>query len=197
MQDLPLGGSLCDCALFDKLHLRDTTVGLGLGTRYSSIRQIYQGKLLLSNNDNSTVGAQQDFIGFGLTSAVSVIYPLDRGFSLFSNTRGSVLIGPNHKVSTATANVAGSAAPSISLEETRTDVIPVGELEMGIEWGKMIGQGQPAQGQVKGTLVWVRAAVVGQIWGNVGFLSATNNQPSFKDRPLYLAGFSLMFGLER
>jgi hypothetical protein len=109
---------------------------------------------------------------------------------------GSTLVGPNHKLSSVNANFTGVPALALCLEENGTPFVPVGELEVGVEWGKMIGQGTPAQGQVKGKLVWARAGVTGQIWGNVGFLSVTDNNPSFDNRSLHLAGFSLTIGIE-
>jgi hypothetical protein len=45
-------------------------------------------------------------------------------------------------------------------------------------------------------LLWFKVGWVGQIWGDLGLLSATNQPQSFSHSSLFLQGFSVLAGID-
>jgi hypothetical protein len=186
--------------MFGKKHtpgcLEDLVVDLTLGTRYSSVSQNYTGSLTNglpgAGANVSTRYSSQSFRGVGLTGSAGLALPLGEDWVLFSNTRGSLLVGDNRKDSTLTVSVAGQPGVSSNINQTKTAWIPVAECEAGVEWGMRLAQklraGDPQP------LLTVRVAAVGQFWGDVGPLSAGSSQ-GFHTSNLFLVGASVMVGI--
>jgi hypothetical protein len=192
---LPLG----DYGCFEDTCLRDTVLLFTLGTRYSHLSQDYSASLN-SGGNGTTLTAHQDWDGFGLTSSLSYLHPLDGNLFLYGVSRGSVLVGTNNRTSTLLVVVPGSSTASTStkLTDNKTDLIPVGEFEFGMAWGKPLAP-RPADavrgaGQT-GPHLWIKAGLVANIWGNLGSLSAPDGSQGFSDSRLLLYGFSVQAGV--
>ena len=113
---------------------------------------------------------------------------------LFNNLRGSILVGDNAKDSTLAVTRAGVPGVSDSITQAKTEFIPVGELELGAQWVHEFGDvNRP---EVPAALFTVRIGMTGQIWGNVGPLSAGSAQ-AFRTSNLFLVGAHIMVGLQR
>jgi hypothetical protein len=180
--------------------LEDTIVLLTLGMRFSHISQDYNASLDSSGN-GSTLAAHQDWDGFGLTTSYSFLHPLPRNFFLYGVTRGSFMLGTNNRVSTSTVVANGAGSTSTKLTDNRTEFIPVGEFEAGVGWGKPLGKQietaeRAAAAPVTGPILWVKAGLVADIWGDLGLLAAPAGSNSFSDSPLFLWGFTVMAGLD-
>ena len=192
-------------------HLENLLIDLGLGTRYASINQDYTGTLtnsLATGKNETTRFSHQDFKGVGLTSSLNFILPVHPewdydeandvdvralpGWDLYTNLRGSILVGDNRKNSALTVTVAGVPGQSTSIEQDKTEFIPVFEIETGVAWTRTFGFiNSPNAG-----IFTVRAGLTAQIWGNVGPLSAGSPQ-GFETSNLYLVGCHVMVGFVR
>ena len=190
------GGSSHYNSTFDAL-----TIDLGIGTRYSSVGQTYTGKL--SNNFMAGMNetqrfSTQSFTGVGLTSSLNFGLPLQENarseWNLFTNMRGSILVGENTKESSLTVNLAGMPGVPSSIKQSKTEYMPVGEVEMGVEWVHLFGDANNPV--AKPSLFSVRMGVSGQFWGNAGPLSAGSGQ-GFATSNLFLVGAHVMVGVER
>jgi hypothetical protein len=184
---------------FEDTCLQDTVVLFTLGARYSHLSQDFTASLN-SGDNGSTLTAHQDWDGFGLTSSLSYLHPLEHNFFLYGVARGSVLVGTNNRTSTLSvvvpANPAGSTATKLT--DDHTNIVPVGEFEVGVAWGKPLAP-QSAEAtraaEVTGPLLWIKAGLVADIWGQLGVLSAPDNNQGFSDSRLLLYGFSVQVGI--
>ena len=115
---------------------------------------------------------------------------------LFSNLRGSILVGDNHEDSWLDVVVASAPASSASaqIHQTQTSFIPVAEWDLGVEWGQNLGTA--LRSDTPPPLFTVRVAVSAQVWGQVGPLSAGSSQ-GFSPSNLYLVGAHIMAGFHR
>ncbi len=182
------------------LHLSmldDLIIDLGVGTRYSSINQTYTGSLTNTagaGTNQSTRYSHQSFKGIGMTTMLNVTLPVHQDWVFFTNLRGSVLVGDNDKDSTLTVTVAGAQGISSAINQSRTEFIPIAEVEMGTQWGWDLGE--HLHGNAPHPLCTVRLAVAGQFWGGVGPLSAGSAQ-GFGASNLFLVGAHVMVGIHR
>jgi hypothetical protein len=100
--------------------------------------------------------------------------------STFGSARFSATRGLNTRNSTYTTV---SPMTTSTADDSRMTYIPVGEFELGMQWG------QEATKALAGMLDFVRISAVFQIYGGASAISAAN--PSglvFADRNLYLVG---------
>ena len=189
---------LKDCDCLEKWHVDESLVEVTIGTRYSSLHQKFEATLTNGPNSGRLLSTQ-DFTGIGLTSSLSFQWPIGGSFVLYHGVRGSLLIGDNGRDSTFTLTVPGTAGANrqVTLGESKTDLLPVGELEVGIAWGMELGSPllSPAAAAPK-PLAWVKVGLAGQIWGDAGMLSAAEVPPHLHDSNLYLVGFSVLVGFE-
>jgi hypothetical protein len=176
--------------------LDDMTVEVGVGVRYSSIDQNYTSSL--SNGGAgasiSTRFATQSFKGIGLTTNVDCRLPVQENWVLFTNTRGSVLVGDNARHSTLSVNAAGLPGNTASIDEDKTVFLPVGELEVGVLWANMLGE--RFRNGDRGFSYCLKVSCVAQFWGDVGPLSAGSSQ-KFRESDLFLVGANVLVGIQR
>lgn len=175
----------------------DVFIDLGIGTRYSSIQQNYTGSLTntaVAGQNQSTRYSSQSFQGFGISGSVNLTAPVKRDWVVFSNFRASIVGGENNKESTLTVTVAGVPGQSTVISQSRTEFIPIVEVEIGTQFGMELGErlrdGQPPP------LFTLRLAATGQFWGNVGPLSAGSPQ-GYNSSHLFLAGAHVLVGFHR
>ncbi|HEY8505083.1 MAG TPA: Lpg1974 family pore-forming outer membrane protein [Gemmataceae bacterium] len=167
----------------------DDLVALSVGTRFSSLQQTYRSAAR-SGTEVITAEGNQSFAGFGVTTSLGLVHPVSEALALYNSTRASVLIGPNNRKSVvATAGVLNN-----SLIENETLWMPVVEAEAGVQY--VLGSPGGATAGGAGPLVYLRAGLVGQVWGLAGFLPAGASGAGFGERPLYLVGFTLSVGTQ-
>jgi hypothetical protein len=180
----------------------DLVIDLSVGTRYSSIEQNYTGKLnntVAAGLNETTRYSHQAFRGVGLTTGLNFTLPVHERangdqWNLFTNLRGSILVGDNAKDSTLSVTLAGMPGVSDSISQTKTEFIPVGEIELGAEWIHEFGDVlRPELGTAQFS---VRLGLSGQVWGGVGPLSAGSSQ-AFRTSNLFLVGAHVMVGILR
>jgi hypothetical protein len=172
----------------------DSVIDLSIGTRYSSIDQNYTGTLTGGVNGSSIAQrhSTQHFRGIGLTSSANWILPCGDDFLLFSNTRGSILVGDNHREAAISVNATGLTGFADTLSETKTTFIPVLEMELGTEWGQDLGN-RLRYGEEPPRFT-IRVAFVSQFWGSLGPLSPASTQ-GFRNSDLFLIGVNVEAGL--
>lgn len=188
---------LGDWECFQDSCLADCAFVTTLGARYSHVRQDYTASLA-SGPNTGTLSATQSYNGFGLTSSIGNLCPLVGHFFLYGSARGSVLVGPNNRSTSVTIMAAGSAANSTGaiVTEDKTTFMGVGEFELGIAWSKSLPPAQPTTPGHTGLLLWFKVGWVGQIWGDLGLLSATDRPQNFSNSSLFLQGFSVLAGVD-
>jgi hypothetical protein len=168
------------------------------GVRYAYLSQDYQASRFNSGSgatgrfrvnlveDADFVRSGHNFAGTGPTTALSVRRSLGMGgFALYGLGRASVLFGRSHirssqdneelQVFTLAGRALAPAASSLltRAEDSRDEVVPVAEVEVGIEWTYDLGP----------VGLFVRTGLVGQEWwgagnatgqvGNLGFFGLT------------------------
>jgi hypothetical protein len=187
--------SPCYCPFLDAL-----TVDLGIGTRYSSLSQAYTGDLsntVPAGKNETSRNSTQSFTGVGLTTSLDFNLPFREQpngemWNLFTTVRGSILVGDNQKASSLSVDIAGVPGVPASLNQTRTEYMPVAELESGVEWTHYFGDVNNPN--TLPALFTVRVGVSGQFWGDAGPLSAGSPQ-GFRVSNLYLVGAHVMVGI--
>jgi hypothetical protein len=164
------------------------------GMRYAQVGQTYD---VLRNNaggfalgtqylvDQETSQARHDFDGLGPTLCGDIIRQIGSTcLALYTQGRGSLLVG-RHRLSTTTtrrgvltSRVTGLIDNTVQLNDRRatTDVLPVGELEMGVELASQMGNFN----------VLLRAGFQAQTWWGAGSVLGTAG-----DLDLYGATFLL------
>jgi hypothetical protein len=177
-----------------------------VGVRYADLEQTYQADLL--NAGNPALGfvrverhqrETNRFRGAGATISGEIKCLLTGGLSLFGNARGSFLFGRSEQE--ATQQFVAATEQLFSAEGSRDLFVPVGELELGVEWAYT---GRCAR--------WsLQAGIVGQSWWNGGSatvppggtfasseIGAPANSSVFQSSTsnLNFGGFSLRLGVQ-
>ncbi|MFO0818384.1 MAG: Lpg1974 family pore-forming outer membrane protein [Pirellulales bacterium] len=131
------------------------------GVRFAQLDQGYSATL---SNAAKVIAGRIDyshqFKGFGPTIGLETRRPHSAGVSLFASARGTLLIGGADARLDAGEDL-DLANPFLTTSvDTRTEVIPVGDLRLGLDWTPMstVGAFQP----------FARLAFEGQIWGGAG-----------------------------
>jgi hypothetical protein len=130
------------------------------GVRYSHISQSYNHVEWPPIGPFDAISSGHNFRGAGPTLAVEVRRSLGCcGLSLYGNARGAVLFGSGKQ----NAFLASGGSLLANAAASRSDFVPVTELEIGLDYSKPI----------KSCRFFVQAALVGQVWYGVG--NAANN----------------------
>lgn len=144
------------------------------GMRYAQISQHYDAHSagdtgLGTGFVQGAVLSVRTFNGLGPTAALEARRSLgDSGLALYGSARGSILFGDARQhVRDIFVNGAGTFFDDAS--NRRNDILPVGELELGLEFSRAVG-GARAFGQV---------AAVAQQWWGAGSASRAVNLDSF------------------
>ncbi|MCI0380175.1 MAG: Lpg1974 family pore-forming outer membrane protein [Gemmataceae bacterium] len=175
-------------------YLRESLFVLTLGGRYAHLQQNYSSTVVTGPGFQGSLVAKQNFDGFGITGAWTGIFPVAERWALYSHVRGSVLFGENDRESSITI-VAPGASSGTTARELKTDVFPMGELELGVIYGVPLNRPGPAPNLAP--LLWVKTGFVAQAWGDLGLLRINEvNGHQFSDSSLVLLGFSVQIGLD-
>jgi len=182
VEDFSTRGFSTSAAFASDLHLsvwdldvsQDFTLGrcacvLAGGVRYAHMAQDYAAGLAI-NDVNAGVGTLTDtltfshnFNGAGPTIGFEGHRPLGQtGLALYGNARGSILFGSAHQRLYRASLLVGP--PFTQTEIDAASVLPVGELEVGAEYGHSFGRWH----------LFAQVAFVGQIWYGAGNASNTD-----------------------
>jgi hypothetical protein len=130
------------------------------GYRYTRMNQSYNGIEIGAGPEQFI--SESFFDGGGPTASVGFLQPMRWGLSAFANARGSLLFGNSWWF-------AVDPDDDDRFERSNPhDSITVGELQTGIDWRTVLPAGQ---------VVFVRAAMEGQMWFSAGTGSPTINAP--------------------
>jgi len=122
------------------------------GVRYAHLSQDYSISVTDAGANLGSVASSQTFNGLGPTLALEAHRQLGSSdFALYGSARGSLLFGTLDQDSSASPVIRGGSSSS-------TDVLPIGELEMGGEWGHTCERFRFS----------AQLGVVGQIWWGGG-----------------------------
>ncbi len=149
-------------------HCFDTTLLFGSGIRYANLQQSYRA--IQSNGalpfqpTQAELNVRNVFQGWGPTVSFEAIHPVCWGIALYGNTRGSFLWGSETVNQTLTTALATTTASANS-----TPFVPIGEVELGVQYGCRIGR----------SYVFTRIGGVASRWWNVGSPNTTTGNLSF------------------
>jgi hypothetical protein len=151
------------------------------GLRYASTEQSYLAQLRnAAGNLRGEVDFQQQLEGVGPTVSLYAARNLFGNVAVFGMARGSLLYGDG-ETSLRAGEDLDLQQPFLTRRDTsREDLLPVGEMQLGVEWSPSWSGWQP----------FVRSALEGQVWDGVG------NAVS-EDGSLGFFGFTLGVGLTR
>lgn len=168
----------------------DWFMQLAVGGRYLELAQGYRALL---TNDGGGIGSElqaltvaRNFTGGGPTIAFQANWQLAQtNFSLFGNVRGSLLVGRStqnlsvlQSISDPGNVVGGNQVSTPTAASSQQTVLPVAELEVGLEYGFNLGRAH----------TFIRGAVVNQTYFDAGSASQS-------DGNLGLFGAQITIGL--
>jgi hypothetical protein len=168
-------------------HANNKACEVTVGVQYLQLAQEYQATLAAGTNSTSR-HAHQDFTGFGVTAAVTAQSPDWHGWRCYGNLRGVVVIGTNNR----NGSFSSTGMSTVTATDTRTDFVPVGEVEVGIEWEPKPFAQVDTQARLKTTaesVLLFRLGFVGQVIGDAGLPTVTHDQRAFDNGAVFLAGF--------
>lgn len=163
---------------------------LTVGGRYCEIEQNYHASLVnipaAGTFERSFLDSNRDFSGAGPTMSVMARWQIGRsGLSVYGTARGSILVGASRSrssfleiVEDPTIVAGGSQTRFIPSESTEHIVLPIGELEGGLEYSRACGR----------TRFFVRGGAVNHTYFEAGSASS-------KDGAVTLFGGQVAVGL--
>lgn len=166
------------------------TILLSGGARLARIEQFYNATIFNTANDPAVISqtfnltSVQRFTGAGPTIAFQGEFPLGSShFGVYSTIRGALLAGWHESSadSSMTTTIAGFGAtvPLASNTLSRESVVPMGSIELGVEWKRCWGRSQPL----------IRFGAFAESYGSV----LSNNNPGLPN-PISPSGNLTFFG---
>jgi hypothetical protein len=141
---------VADLEGLNDLHAGNWDILLAAGVRLLRIEQGYNAFIPQSNLNTLLSG--HSFQGAGPTLAMEARRPLgESGLALYGSARGSLVFGSAHQ----NASVPGLNESAL---DHRDRTLPIGELEVGVEYGRSVGHSR----------VFGQVALVGQDWFGAG-----------------------------
>src|SRR5262249_48938669 len=139
------------------------------GLRYTHIAQDYAAASLFANGSSRAIASGHNFNGAGPTIAIDSHARIGQsGFGLYGNARLAVLFGSGEQAPFAVnRNAAGVLPSQREAFANQSDVLPVGELELGVEFGRSFGDGRPR--------AFFQIGLVGHIYWGAGNASDTES----------------------
>ncbi|MEM7311561.1 MAG: Lpg1974 family pore-forming outer membrane protein, partial [Planctomycetota bacterium] len=116
-----------------------------VGVRVAELDQRYIGSLQdETGTQTGSLNFLHDFQGIGPTISVRTQRPLTNQLSVFGIARGSLVFGEGSSSLTAVEDLDLDDQLSTSITSTRDDLLPIGEVQLGVQWSPMlIGQLAP------------------------------------------------------
>jgi hypothetical protein len=161
-----------------------------VGAKVLTVTQVVTGTIVDPPVGTTTFSASQGNNALvGVTASWQPFCPFydvrhdPGGFALIGMARGSLVVGPNKREGNIVFTPAGGAAGApVSFTDIKTEWIPIGEFELGIQY-----RAPGAYRNEPTPLKAFKISAVFQVYGNIGVVSA--NAPSqFSNTDLFLAG---------
>ncbi|MBX9791506.1 MAG: hypothetical protein K2Y37_21505 [Pirellulales bacterium] len=130
------------------------------GLRYATIAHAAHNQLTLITAppfETSRSSFVQEFHGGGPTLALEMWRPFLERFAFYGITRGSILFGWRSEL--ADSRIPGS---SFTVRSRNESLVPIGELQLGMQWSEALGPG----------VFFARTGIEGQVWGDAGNITA-------------------------
>ncbi len=140
---------------------------VGGGARYTHMAQGYRSAFLATVGDNRVVLGNHNLNAAGPTFVVEGKRRIgESNLALYGNSRCSILFGSAEAVGRSfSENAQGQQVGTATQNEFfQSDVLPIGEVEVGVEYGRDCGRAH----------VYVQGGFVGQVWFGGGNASLTN-----------------------
>jgi hypothetical protein len=139
------------------------------GLRFAHINEQYNAFALFSGGAAplASVVSSNSFDGIGPVVDLEARRPIgDCGLAVYGSVRGALLFGSEHQVASAVnaTFLGATSTDSINSADRHDRVLPVGELEFGLEYGRKVGNSR----------VFGQIALVGQDWVGAGNASRSN-----------------------
>jgi hypothetical protein len=177
---------VADVEAIRESHVFDTTLLFGVGVRYAHVFQSYNGARTNPGGiaGGTTVAFDREdfesinrFDGWGPTVSIEAIHPLQCGFALYGDLRGSFLFGTDRFTQSShvqNRSVTAAGVPTFTDTFTLTDAqdnvfVPIFEAEAGVQYGCRLGR----------CYLFARAGVVYQRWWEVGSPTAPQANITF------------------
>jgi hypothetical protein len=146
-----------DLEALDEINAGPWNFLLAGGLRIAQINQTYNAFSPLQGM--TTLLSSQSFQGVGPTLALEARRPVGiMGLTVFGSARGSVVFGSAHQSAVLPDTSAGA-------EDHRDVGMPIGELELGLEYSRVVG----------GSRLFGQVALVGQDWFGAGNASRSSS----------------------
>ncbi|MGD9647739.1 MAG: Lpg1974 family pore-forming outer membrane protein, partial [Pirellulales bacterium] len=130
------------------------------GVRYATIEHISRNQFTVITEPPFEISSAvfvQGFHGGGPTLAMEMWRPFLERFAFYGIGRGSILFGRRNEL-------ADSQIPNASFNvfSRHESLMPIGELQLGMQWTEALGRG----------VFFARTGVEGQVWGDAGNITA-------------------------
>lgn len=179
--------------VWDFEAIKETELGrwgllFAAGVRYAHLSQNYRAFQAFQGEFNPPPGVlipsfflhevQQlssghNFSGAGPTLAIEAKRPIGNSrFSLFANLRGAMLFGDS-KLQVGRVTQTGALGQNVAVttfQSAHDTVLPVAELEMGVEYSRNWGQVRPFVRTGLVAMTWFDAGSASSLAGDLGFL---------------------------
>jgi hypothetical protein len=160
-----------DLELTQEVNVGRCSLVYTAGLRLARVRQSYSASANVTETDpeSESLNAADTTEGIGPTISYEFRRPLGYGLSLYHSSRVAVLFGHESLDGAAVGTGLGFDGDSIQVSSSRMEFIPMGELEVGLEWSANIANWH----------LTAQATGVGMVYGSLGF-----------------GGFNVRFGVE-
>lgn len=144
-------------------------VNASIGLRVGSVEQAYLGQL--TDNAGTLLGQidfEHELRGAGSTMSVYVARSCV-GLTLFGMARGSLLLSEGESTLFAREDLDLTNSFNTNRTSDRDDLLPIGEIQVGLEWRQSYRTHNP----------FIRAAFESQVWGDAGSASSEEGNLGF------------------
>jgi Legionella pneumophila major outer membrane protein precursor len=140
------------------------------GIRYGEVDQGYQSRLTnAAGNAQGRVDFNHRIQGVGPTMSLRTSRPFLRSLSLFGLARGSLLYGDGETSLQAIEDQDLTNPLTTNQTSERDDLLPIGELQLGLQYTPFCGKKQP----------YIHLALEGQVWHGAGSASSEEGNLGF------------------
>ncbi len=163
-----------DFEVTQDIHCGAWDLTLAGGVRYAHVAQNYNAFLMPSPQSTfetpAAILSGHNFNGAGPSVALDARRRIaNTGLALYGSGRGAILFGSAEQVAYQGRYdpATGVLSPSEDSASNQSDVLPIAELELGLEYSRIIGG-------MYGARVFEQIGFVGQVWFGAG--NAANNE---------------------
>lgn len=140
------------------------------GIRYGEVDQGYQARLVnAAANAQGRIDFRHRVQGVGPTMSLRTSRPFLRSLSVFGLARGSLLFGDGELSLSAVEDQDLANPLTTNRSVDRDDLLPIGEIQLGLQYTPFCGSKQP----------YIHLAMEGQVWHGAGSASSEDGSLGF------------------